>query len=159
MSTTTYETPSDTEIVITRVFDAPRRLVFAAWTEPEHLPHWFGRRGWTLPVCEVDLRPGGAWRFVHRGPDGSELAMSGVYRAVDPPERLVYTESYDGGRTATVNTVHFDEQEDRTTITCTIRYPSRESRDAVLTTGMRQGTTEGFNRLADYLRDLDKEQS
>ena len=77
---TTFTTPSDREIVMTRVVDAPRRLVFEAWTNPEHLPHWFGPRGWTLPVCEIDLRPGGAWRFVSCGPDGTDMGMRGVYQ-------------------------------------------------------------------------------
>jgi uncharacterized protein YndB with AHSA1/START domain len=86
---TTFTTPSDREIVMTRVFDAPRALVFDAYTNPEHLPHWFGPRGWTLPVCEIDLRPGGPWRFVLRGPDGTEMGMRGVYQEIAPPERLV----------------------------------------------------------------------
>ena len=78
---TTFTTPSDREIVMTRVFDAPRRLVFEAWTNPEHLPHWMlGPEGWTMPVCEIDLRPGGAWHFVWRRADGTEMGMRGVYQ-------------------------------------------------------------------------------
>ena len=79
-------TPSDREIVMTRVFDAPRRLVFEAWTNPEHLPHWMlGPQGWTMPVCEIDLRPGGAWHFVWRRSDGTEMGMHGVYQEIVPP--------------------------------------------------------------------------
>ena len=82
---TTFTTPSDLEIVATRVFEAPRELVFDAWTSPEHLPHWMlGPTGWTMPVCEIDLRPGGAWRFVWRKDDGSEMAMHGIYDEVIP---------------------------------------------------------------------------
>ena len=103
---TTFTTPSDREIVMTRVFDAPRRLVLEAWTSPEHLPHWMtGPPGWTMPVCEIDLRPGGAWRFVWRKADGTEMEMRGVYREVVPPERLVSTESWGGDWPETLNTL------------------------------------------------------
>lgn len=92
---TTFTTPSDREIAITRVFDAPRRLVFEAYTNPEHLPHWMlGPSGWTMPVCEIDLRPGGAYRFVWRRSDSTEMEISGVYQEIAPPERLVTTESW-----------------------------------------------------------------
>ena len=90
-------TPSDLETLMTRSFDAPRRLVFEAWTDPRHLPNWMlGPEGWTLPVCEVDLRAGGGWHFVWRRSDGSEMGMRGTYREVTPPERLVSTESWGG---------------------------------------------------------------
>jgi uncharacterized protein YndB with AHSA1/START domain len=89
---TTYTTPSDRELVMTRVFDAPRRLVWEALTSAEHLQHWMlGREGWTMPVCEADLRPGGAWHFVWRQSDGTEIEMRGEYREIEPPERLVST--------------------------------------------------------------------
>jgi uncharacterized protein YndB with AHSA1/START domain len=94
---TTFTTPSDREIEVTRVFDAPRELVFAAWTKPEHLRNWMlGPGGWTMTVCEIDLRPGGAQRFVWRGRDGAEMEIRGEYREIDPPERLVTTESWGG---------------------------------------------------------------
>jgi uncharacterized protein YndB with AHSA1/START domain len=149
---TTFTTPSDREIVMTRVFDAPRALVFDACTNPEHLQHWFGPRGWTLPVCEVDLRPGGAWRFVLRGPDGSEMGMSGVYQEVAPPERLVSTESFDDYPGETLNTLTLSEEEGRTTYTVTVLYPSKEVRDAVLESGMQDGASESFDRLAEHLQ-------
>src|SRR5215831_18353622 len=88
-------TPTDREIVMTRVFDAPRHMVFEALTKPELLKRWFGPRGWTLPVCEIDLRVGGAWRFVLHGPDGRDIGMRGVYKEIVPPERLVHSESFD----------------------------------------------------------------
>src|SRR3954452_21793452 len=111
---TMVSTPSDRVIVITRVFDSPRQGVFAALTDPEHVPHWYGPRGWTLPVCEIDLRPGGAWRYLLRGPDGAELGMSGVYREIERPERLVSTESFDDYPGESINTVVLEERDGRT---------------------------------------------
>ncbi len=91
--TLTVTTPTDREIVITRAFDAPRRLVFEAYTDPKHLPHWMlGPPGWTMTVCEIDLRPGGAWHFAWSHSNGTQMEMRGVYREVKPPERLVSTE-------------------------------------------------------------------
>lgn len=149
---TTFTTPSDREIVMTRVFDAPRALVFDAYTNPEHLPHWFGPRGWTLPVCEIDLRPGGAWRFILRGPDGTEMGMRGVYQEIAPPERLVSTESFDDYPGETLNTLILSEEDGKTTYTVTVLYPSKEVRDAVLASGMQEGASESFDRLAEYLK-------
>ena len=106
LGATTFATPSDTEIVVTRVVDAPRELVFDAWTKPEHIANWMlGPEGWTMPVCEIDLRPGGAWHFVWRMADGTEMEMRGDYREVSPPERLVSTESWGGDWPETLNTV------------------------------------------------------
>ena len=150
---TTFTTPSDREIVITRRLDAPRRLVFDAWTKPEHLPHWMlGPDGWTMPVCEIDLRPGGAWRFVWRRSDGAEMEMRGEYREVVPPERLVNTESWGGDWPETLNTLVLTEQGGRTTMTSTTLYPSKEARDAALRTGMKEGMSLSFDRLDEYLR-------
>jgi uncharacterized protein YndB with AHSA1/START domain len=146
-------TPTEREIVMTRVFDAPRSLVFEAWTNPEHLPHWMlGPEGWTMPVCEIDLRPGGAWHFVWRRADGTEMAMSGMYKEVTPPERLVSTESWGGNWAETLNTLTLSEENGKTTITNTILYPSKEARDAALKTGMKEGASQGFDRLDEYLR-------
>jgi uncharacterized protein YndB with AHSA1/START domain len=148
-------TPTDREIVMTRVFDAPRRLVFEAWTNPEHLPHWMlGPEGWTMPVCEIDLRPGGAWHFVWRRADGTEMAMSGVYKEVTPPERLVSTESWGGNWAETLNTLTLSEANGKTTMTNTVLYPSKEARDAALKTGMKEGASQGFDRLDEYLRTM-----
>jgi uncharacterized protein YndB with AHSA1/START domain len=148
-------TPTEREIVMTRVFDAPRSLVFEAWTNPEHLPHWMlGPEGWTMPVCEIDLRPGGAWHFVWRRADGTEMAMSGMYKEVTPPERLVSTESWGGNWAETLNTLTLSEENGKTTITNTILYPSKEARDAALKTGMKEGASQGFDRLDEYLRTM-----
>jgi uncharacterized protein YndB with AHSA1/START domain len=151
---TTFATPSDREIVITRLFDAPRRLVYEALTNPEHVPHWYGPRGWTLPVCQIDLRPGGAWRFVLRGPQGTDMGMRGVYQEIAPPERLVSTESYDDYPGESLNTVVLTEADGKTTMTVTVLYPSKEVRDAVLNSGMQAGASETYERLAEYLRTL-----
>ena len=154
-NTTAFTTPSDRAFVITRVFDAPRRLVFEAWTNPEHLPHWMlGPDDWTMHVCEVDRRPGGAWHFGWRGPDGAEMEMRGTYREVAPPERIVNTESWGGDWPETLNTLTFSEENGRTMITCTVAYPSKEAREAALRTGMQEGVSASYDRLDAYLKTL-----
>jgi uncharacterized protein YndB with AHSA1/START domain len=153
--TTTFTTPSDHEFVMSRVIDAPRRLVFDAWTKPEHLPHWMlGPDGWTMPVCEIDLRPGGKWRFLWRQADGSEMGMHGVYQEVSPPGRLVSTESWGGSWPETLNTLLLAEEGGRTSITSRVRYPTKEAREAALATGMKDGVAASFERLERYLRTL-----
>jgi uncharacterized protein YndB with AHSA1/START domain len=153
--TLTVTTPTDRDIVLTRVFDAPRRLVFDACTRPELLRRWFGPRGYQLTECDVDLRIGGAWRFVVRAPDGSEMVLRGVYREIVTPERLVHTESNedcyaeDGAEALVTKTL--EEHDRRTTLTSVIRYPSREVRDAVIASGMEHGVAEGLDRLAELL--------
>jgi uncharacterized protein YndB with AHSA1/START domain len=140
---------------MTRVVDAPRRLVFDAWTNPEHVPHWMlGPEGWTMPVCEIDLRPGGAWHFVWRRSDGTEMGMHGMYREITPPARLVSTESWGGDWPETLNTLILSEEAGRTTITTRILYPSKEARDAATQTGMKEGAAASFERLAEYLRTM-----
>jgi uncharacterized protein YndB with AHSA1/START domain len=152
LGATMFATPSDRELVMTRIVDAPRRRVFDAWTSPEHLPHWMlGPGGWTMPVCEIDLRPGGAWRFVWRRSDGTEMEMRGVYREVTPPGRLVSTESWGGDWPETLNTLALSEADGKTTITQTVLYPSKEARDAALETGMTSGVLQSFDRLAAHL--------
>jgi uncharacterized protein YndB with AHSA1/START domain len=148
-------TPSDTEIVLARTFPAPRRLVFDAFTRPELLRQWHGARGWHLVICEIDLRPGGSWRFVSRGPDGVELGHGGVYHEVVAPGRLVQSEVYDGWDAGeALVTVVFDEGDGRTAMTTTMRYPSREARDSMLRTPMRRGAGEAYDRLDDVLHEL-----
>jgi len=149
---TTFTTPSDRELVATRVVGAPRRLVWEAWTNPEHLPHWMiGPEGWTMPVCEIDLRPGGSWHFVWRQYDGAQMEMRGVYREIDPPERLVNTESWGGDWAETLNTLVLTEEDGKTTMTCTLLYPSKEARDRALGTGMKEGWSQSYDRLDRYL--------
>lgn len=152
---TTYSTPSDREITATRVFDAPRRLVFDAHTKPEHVQNWMlGPDGWTMPVCEIDLRPGGAWHFVWRRADGNEMEMRGLYKEIVPPEKIVTTESWGGEWPETTNTVRLSEKDGKTTLTMTILYPSKEARDAALMTGMKEGMGQSYERLAEYLQTL-----
>lgn len=148
-------TRADREIVMKRVFDAPRKLVWDAYSSAKHLPHWMlGPEGWTMPICEVDLRPGGKWHFVWRRSDGSEMGMRGVYKAITPPERLVSTESWGGEWPETLNTLVLSEKDGKTTITVTVLYPSKEARDAALQTGMKEGASQSFDRLAEYLRTM-----
>jgi uncharacterized protein YndB with AHSA1/START domain len=155
VGTTTFTTPSDREIAMTRVVDAPRGLVWEAHTNPEHLPQWMlGPEGWTMPVCEIDLRPGGGWHFVWRGADGAEMEMRGEYREITPPERLVSTESWGADWPETLNTLVLTEEDGKTTITSTVLYPSKEARDAALQTGMKEGASQSFDRLAEYLRTI-----
>lgn len=151
----TFTTPSDREIAMTRLVDAPRTVVWDMWTKPEHLPHWMtGPEGWTMPVCEIDLRPGGKWRFVWRKGNDTEMEMSGVYREIVPPERLVNTEKWGEDWPETINTLVLTEAEGKTTMTSTMLYPSKEARDKALGTGMKEGSSQSFDRLDAYLRTI-----
>jgi len=152
-------TPSDREIAMTRVFDAPRRLVFDAWTKPELLRRWLGvRAGWTMVVCEVDLKVGGAYRYVWRGPAG-DMGMGGVFREVVRPERIVSTEVFDDPWYAgeAVDTLVMVETGGKTTVTTTVRYVSQQVRDAVLASGMSRGVAESYDVLAEVLNSIARE--
>ena len=152
---TTFTTPSEREFAMTRFFDAPRKRVFEAWTRPKHIPHWMlGPDGWTMPVCEVDLRPGGSWHFVWRRSDGTEMGMTGEYREIADPERVVSTERWGGDWPETLNTVTLREEDGKTEVTLTVLYPSREARDAAMRTGMKDGAGATFERLEEYLRGM-----
>ena len=148
-------TPNDREIVMTRVFDAPRDLVFEAFTEPELIKRWLlGPEGWSMPVCEIDLRVGGTIRYLWRNEaDGSEFGLTGVYREIVRPERTVHVEKYDEawypGEAVVTGT--FDEREGATTFTMTVTYESRAARDTALQSGMERGITASYARLADLL--------
>ena len=150
----TLDTPSDREIVLTREFEAPRQLVFDAYTKPELLQRWLtGRPDHTMPICEIDLRVGGAYRYVWRGPDGKEMTSKGFYREVVPPERLVATERfeptwYEG---EAVNTTTFTEKNGKTTVTLTIQCGSKEIRDGILKSGMERGVAYSFDQLEQIL--------
>src|SRR5437660_1480173 len=144
-------TPTDREVVMTRVFDAPRRLVWDAFTKPELLKRWFGPRGWSLAVCEVDLKVGGGFRFVLRSPDGQEMGMRGVYRELAAPDHSVHMESFDDYPGESQVTAVFAEQGGKTTLTATVLYASREVRDAVIKSGMEQGAAESYDKLAELL--------
>jgi uncharacterized protein YndB with AHSA1/START domain len=146
--------PTDREIVLTRVFDAPRALVFEAFTKPELLRQWFGPRGWSLVVADVDLNVGGTFRFMLRGPDGNDLGMRGIWREIVAPERSVHMESFDDYPGESQVTTVLTEQQEKTTLTATILYPSKEIRDAVLSSGMEHGAAESYDKLADLLASL-----
>lgn len=152
--------PGKPTMVLTRVFDAPRRLVFEAYSKPEHVSRWWGPRDQKLTVCEMDFRPGGAWRFVLRGPDGQEHPFRGVYREIVPPERLVYTFVYDvpGIRDhEAVETLTFEERDGRTTLTNTVVHRTVEARDGHRRAGMEAGASETLERLAELLQAMDRE--
>ncbi len=148
-------TPSDTEILITRGFAAPRHLVFEAYTRPEYLRRWLlGPDGWSMIVCEVDLRVGGAYRWVWRNDgDGTEMGMGGVYREIVAPERIVATEKFEQPwyPGEALGTTVFTEENGRTTLHQTMRYESREIRDGVLKSGMEQGLAASYDRLETLL--------
>ena len=151
--------PSDTDIVLTRYFNAPRELVFEAHTKPEHVRRWFGLRSSTLSECAIDLRVGGAYRFVIREADGSEMPIKGEYREITPPERLVYTEIFEqfeefGG--APLVTLVLEDAGGRTKVTSTTQYDSKEIRDAVVGSGMEGGAAETYDRLEELLAELVK---
>lgn len=150
----TVTLPSDLEIVLTRVFNAPRRLVFEAHTTPEHVRRWWGCRDSTLTVCEMDFHVGGAWRYVIKMSDGSEHPFKGVYREIVPPERLAYTFIYDVDFIRdheALETITFDERNGKTTLKSTILHKTREARDGQLQSGMEIGAAETLNRLEEYL--------
>ncbi len=151
---TTFMTPSDREIVMTRVVDAPRRLVFDAWTKPEHLPHWMlGPEGWTMPVCEIDLRVCGAYRYVWRNAGGTDMGMGGVFREIVAPERLVATEAFDDSwyPGEALDTTVLTEEGGTTRLTLTVLYESRAARDTALQSGMERGMVASYDRLAELL--------
>ena len=157
METMHLATPSEKEIVVTRVFNAPRQLVFDAFTKPELLKRWlFGPGDWTLEVCEVDLKVGGSYRYVWRGPRGKEMGMGGIHREVVPPERIVATQLFDQDWTngEAIGTLVLTEQNGKTTLTNTILYSSREARDMVLKTPMDKGMSLSYDQLETLLASL-----
>jgi uncharacterized protein YndB with AHSA1/START domain len=156
MSTRTLQvtTPSDREIAMTRLFDAPRRPIFDALTRPDMLKRWLhGPDGWSLSVCEVDLTVGGAYRFVWHRRDGTELGLGGVHREIVSPERIVRTELFDRDWTGgeALATTILVEQDGRTTLTTTVLYRSQKARDGALESGMVRGVSDAFDSLADLL--------
>jgi uncharacterized protein YndB with AHSA1/START domain len=155
-SATRFRNLSDREYELTRVFAAPRELVFAAYTDPAHVPHWWGPRGITTIVDRMDVRPGGTWRYIHRHPDGSEYAYRGEYYEVVPPERLAYTLEFEfpfegRPRHPVVETVTLEERDGQTTLTATWLFETAEECEGFLGTGAESGMTESWSRLAEHL--------
>ena len=153
--TATVTTPTDREIHIERVFDAPRDKVFAAYTNPELIPEWWGPRGTTTVVDRMDVKPGGAWRFATRDADGSETAFRGSYREVTAPERIVQTFEWEGlpGHVS-VETAVFEDLGDRTRVVTTSVFDTTEDRDGMLQSGMEGGMNETYDRLDELLARL-----
>jgi uncharacterized protein YndB with AHSA1/START domain len=148
--------PSDTEYLITRVFDAPAELIFKAVTTPELVKRWWGFETSEWLVCEIDFRIGGQWRFVTREGD-MEVGFHGEYREIDAPHRIVQTEIYEGApepypNDAAVNTTTLDERDGVTTMTVLVTVPTQEIRDAILASGMESGMQVSYNRLEDLVR-------
>jgi uncharacterized protein YndB with AHSA1/START domain len=149
-------TPSDREIVLTREFNAPRELVFDAFSSCKHVSVWWGQAGSTMATCELDFRPGGKWRFVERGTSGEEWAFHGEYREIARPERIVWTFEYEGmpGH-ASVETMKLDDLGGgRTRMVSTSVFDSKEDRDGMMQSGMEQGAGESYGRLEAYLQTL-----
>lgn len=149
---------NDREILMTRLFDAPRDLVFDAFTKPHLIKRWLiGPEGWSLPVCEVDLKVGGSLRYVWRHTNGTDMGMSGTFREIRRPERIVHKELFDedwtGGETLVTSV--FTEQDGGTLMRQTILYASREARDQVLKSPMEEGVARSYDRLAELLAALD----
>lgn len=156
--TFTVTTPSDQEVRMTRLFDAPRALVFEAMSKPEHVKRWWGclGEGYSVPVCEIDLRLGGRWRFVNRHPKG-EAAFHGEYREIAPPARVVFTEIFeDFPDVVSVVTSELSEENGKTRLTVTVRYPSKDVRDIVMSSGMSTGAGISYDRLEDLLAELQR---
>ena len=163
MSKLTITTPSDREIAMSRTFDAPRQLVWDAHTKPELVKRWLlGPPGWSMPVCKIDLRVGGSYRYEWRkDSDGSTMAMGGIYREIAKPERIVSTEKFDDPwyEGEAIDTLVLTEKGGKTTVTTTVRYASQATRDAVLKSGMTTGVEAGYDRLAQVLAELQRRSS
>jgi uncharacterized protein YndB with AHSA1/START domain len=146
-------TPSDREIAMTRVFDAPSHLVFEALTTPELVKRWLlGPPGWSMPHCQIDFKVGGAYRYVWRNDEnGTEFGTGGVFREIHPPGRIVHTEQMDGAPGEALVTTGLVEQGGRTTLTLTMLFDSQKARDATLQSGMEKGVAVSYDRLADLL--------
>jgi uncharacterized protein YndB with AHSA1/START domain len=148
-------TPSDREIVITRLFDAPRGLVFEAHTSCEHMSNWWGPRKYEFASCELDFRPGGKWRIVHRADGEEDQGFRGEFREIVPPEKIVWTFEWEGmpGHVS-VETLTLEEQDGKTLLTASSVYDTVEDRDGMLQSGMEEGAAEAMDRLDEYLEVL-----
>lgn len=157
-NSTLFTLPSDREAVIQRVFDAPRDLVFRVMTDPRLVPQWWGPERYTTVVDEMDVRPGGRWRYVQRDRDGSEYGFHGIYREVVPPERLSYTWVFEGMEGAeTIESMTLTERDGKTLFTATVAFPSLEARNGMYDSGMVSGGVVTYNRLDALLRELQKQ--
>jgi uncharacterized protein YndB with AHSA1/START domain len=158
-SSFTLTTPSEREIVITRMFDAPRELVFKAVTDPTLIPRWWGPRRYETIVDKMDVRVGGVWRFINRDADGNEFAFNGVYREIVPPERVVQTFEFEPmpGHVS-VDTMTLEEVDGKTKLTSTSLFDSREDRDGMMQSDMESGVRETYDRFEEVLQEIQKNQ-
>jgi len=165
MSVTTSQSatvtlPADDQILITRDFDAPRELVYRAYTTPELVSRWWTAKRGEMKIAEIDLRVGGSWRFVMVTPDGQEVGFHGEYREIVPNERLVSTEAYEGvpadeyPENATLNTATFEESDGRTTLTIRVEAPNKAVRDAIIASGMEAGLQDALDLLEEVANSL-----
>ena len=159
MATDTFQvtTPSDKEIAMTRVFNAPRRFVFDAWTKPELLRRWLGvREGWTMAICEIDLRVDGTYRYVWRGPKGEKLGLGGTFREIARPDRLISTEAFEDEWYSgeALDTLVLTETDGRTTATLTMLLESKDARDMALRSGMETGVAQSYDVLDSVLASI-----
>ena len=159
--TATVTLPTDEQILITREFDAPRHLVWEAWTNPELVKRWWHAKRGEVTLVEIDLRVGGAWRYVMVTPDGLEVGFHGEYREIVPNERLVSTEVYEGlpegvsdEEGTTTNTAMFADEDGRTTVTLLIEAPNQVSRDAIIVSGMESGLQDALDLLEEVAQSL-----
>jgi len=168
-SLSTKSTATKQDFAIARIIDAPRTLVFKAWTEAARVKEWWGPECFTCPVCEIDLRVGGAYRFVMRSPEGVDYAMTGVYRKIDEPKELVFTDVCDehpadwhevvnrnrpnakGNLKGMVTTVTFEEESNKTNLTVKMHFDSIEDHDALVKIGMADGWSQTLDKLQDYI--------
>jgi uncharacterized protein YndB with AHSA1/START domain len=154
-NTVTVSLPSEHEISLSRDFDAPRELVFEAFSKPEHVARWWGQKDSTLPVCEMDFRPGGAWRFVEHAADGNDYGFRGEYRDIVRPERITWTFEFEGAPGhIVVETMTFEDLGGRTRIIGTSVFDTVEDRDEMYNSGMARGASEAYDRLDVVLRTL-----
>ena len=152
---TLITTPHDTELRMERTFDAPRTLVWRAYTDPALIARWMGPRRLKIRIEQMDVRPGGRWRFVHTDEDGTEYGFHGEFLEVVPPERIVQTWVFEGMPDASsVETMQLLEKDGRTTVVSTAKYKTRAHRDAHVESGMEAGVNEGFDRLEELLERL-----
>jgi uncharacterized protein YndB with AHSA1/START domain len=155
MATVTITTPSDREVVVTREFNAPAELVFEALTDPDLLKRWYGPDGWSLTVCEIDLRVDGAWHFIVQRPDGKTFGQLGVYRVIERPKLIINTETWDDWDAGeTLVTTSLFERDGKTTFQSTMLFPSQEVRDVVVKGGLEHGTSESYKKLDELLSSL-----
>jgi uncharacterized protein YndB with AHSA1/START domain len=151
----TLTLPSDRELALKRVFNAPARILFDVWTKPEHVRKWYGVRSTTVTVCDIDLRVGGAWRWVVTKPQGMEIAFSGVFREIDPPHRLQRTEIFEAmPGSGSIVTLTFDEKEGQTMFIMHMLFESKEHRDICLQSGMELGVKECFQKIDELVASL-----